>query len=407
MGLTIAQVSNSCSRNGGVGTYVLNLCRALGNAGHRVFVVHADPTVSSPPPGAHDHFFVEEFDHFSDEDRSRSTARSVMHVLQRLRPDVVHIQSNNNFVLEADIREQFPSIKSLHLYDFCPSETKFHHASGVTCQHATGPLCIARLGYKRCMLTKRPSIMWSHYRRAVAANQNNAHYNKLIVGSEFVKKQAIASGYPASQITVVPYFTRLPGDSRQAKEDNKTVLFTGRVAREKGLGKLLEAMALIRSDWNLIVDGDGPDLNRTKQIARRLGLSNRTDFVGWAAEDQHLELFRKASVVAVPSVWPEPFGMVGIEAMSHAKPVVAFNVGGITQWLEDGHTGFAVTPYDLKGMSERIGYLLQNEPIAKEMGLNGRRRVEQEFSADKHVNKLLELYREVRNVRTQSKASSS
>jgi glycosyltransferase involved in cell wall biosynthesis len=87
--------------------------------------------------------------------------------------------------------------------------------------------------------------------------------------------------------------------------------------------------------------------------------------------------------------------MVGIEAMSFSKPVVAFNVGGIPDWLEDGVTGFLVKPYDVGEMAEKIGYLLEHLEVAEEMGSKGRKRVEQDFNKDKHVSSLLQIYKEV------------
>jgi glycosyltransferase involved in cell wall biosynthesis len=89
--------------------------------------------------------------------------------------------------------------------------------------------------------------------------------------------------------------------------------------------------------------------------------------------------------------------MVGIEAMSYGKPVVAFNVGGIPEWLEHRVTGFLVKPYDVKAMAENIDFLLENPTIAQKMGEMGRKQVELLFSKENHINRLLEIYRQVIN----------
>ena len=398
--LKIAQLSQDYSAKGGVATYVRSLCTALGADGHEVTVIHADPGMPLPPPGVARQFYVEGFDKFGSKSDSRRSASRVIEILEALSPQVVHIHANNNFLLEMEVHQCFPVIKTLHVYDFCPSGNKFHHALGKVCHHPTGPLCVARMGYKRCVLSKRPSVIWKLYQRCVEANRNNASYLKLIVASEYVKQQAVASRYPANQIEVLPYFTGLPDLSTAADNGENTILFVGRVVREKGLEHLLSAVSLVRTPWRLIVGGDGMDLGRAKRIAHSLGLSGRIEFAGWADSEQHLRFYREASVVVVPSIWPEPFGMVGIEAMSYGKPVVAFNVGGIPEWLEDGATGFLVKPYDVKEMAEKISYLLEHPQTAHEMGMRGRKRVEQEFTEENHIARLLEIYGEVCSERT-------
>jgi len=97
-------------------------------------------------------------------------------------------------------------------------------------------------------------------------------------------------------------------------------------------------------------------------------------------------------VVVVPSRWPEPFGVVGIEAMAHGRPVVAFGVGGIPDWLADGVGGFIVPPADVATMADRIAAVLAHPTEAEAMALRGRARVLREFSEAAHLAKLLPLY---------------
>jgi len=97
-------------------------------------------------------------------------------------------------------------------------------------------------------------------------------------------------------------------------------------------------------------------------------------------------------VVVVPSRWPEPFGIVGIEAMAHGRPVVAFGVGGIPEWLTDGVGGFVVPPADVATMAGRIVSVLANPAEAEAMALRGRARVLRDFSEEAHLAKLVPLY---------------
>ena len=104
------------------------------------------------------------------------------------------------------------------------------------------------------------------------------------------------------------------------------VVFAGRVVAAKGLDVLIRALPDIRG--TLAVCGDGWAAPRASRLARELSVEDKVEFLGWAT-DADLQPLRRASVVAVPSLWPEPFGLTGIEAMSNGVPVVGSNTGGI------------------------------------------------------------------------------
>ena len=95
-----------------------------------------------------------------------------------------------------------------------------------------------------------------------------------------------------------------------------------------------------------------------------------------------------------PSLWAEPFGIVGIEAMARGVPVVGFNVGGVRDWLEDEKTGYLVGRNDTAAMSNRVKVLLDDSELRKRMGLAGMEKVRREFGREKHLERLLALYRE-------------
>ncbi len=394
--MKIVQISQECSSNGGVGTYVCGLLPALQSAGHDVSIIHADLNADCSLSQTNQ-FYVKDFDRYASKIETEQSALQVVEILKSIEPNIVHVHGCNNFYLESIIRKQFHAIKTLHAYDFCPSGNKFHHALQKVCVHPTSALCVPRMIYKRCLLSKRPNVIWNHYRRAVKANRNNSYYKKLIVASEHVKAQAVASAYPADQIEVIPYYTKLPTINTASADSEKKVLFVGRIVPEKGLNKLLIAFSQLHASAKLIIAGEGRDLAKIKSLSRKLGIENRVCFAGWANSDQKDELYKSASVVVIPSIWPEPFGIVGIEAMSYAKPVVAFRIGGISEWLDDCKTGFLIPPYDVSEMSTKIDLLLQLKDAAIEMGMVGRAKVEKQFSEAHHIQRLLETYNNVIN----------
>jgi glycosyltransferase involved in cell wall biosynthesis len=117
-------------------------------------------------------------------------------------------------------------------------------------------------------------------------------------------------------------------------------------------------------------------------------------FTGWLDPKEIKSLYQQAAVVVVPSLWPEPFGMVGIEALNHGKPVVAFNVGGVSEWLKHGENGFLVPPKDISRLAAAIETILTNPGLAHRMGQRARALAVEQFDIDRHVGQLLEVYQE-------------
>jgi glycosyltransferase involved in cell wall biosynthesis len=98
----------------------------------------------------------------------------------------------------------------------------------------------------------------------------------------------------------------------------------------------------------------------------------------------------------MPSLWPEPFGLVGIEAHAAGRPVVASATGGVADWLEDGISGLCVKPGDKGALAAALNELLADPQRQQTMGAAGRRTVAARFSRQQHVAALLDAYRSAR-----------
>jgi glycosyltransferase involved in cell wall biosynthesis len=173
------------------------------------------------------------------------------------------------------------------------------------------------------------------------------------------------------------------------------VLFAGRLIAHKGADTLIRAFEQVPEPARLVVSGSGPELPRLRRLAERLGLSERIEFKGDRPAAR--ELYPSARLVVVPSLWPEPFGLVGPEAMAHGLPVIASRVGGIPEWLADGEVGFLFEPGDVQGLADRINRLLFDRPLARRLGQQARARAGSRFTVPGYVDRFLELLREARS----------
>jgi len=382
--LRVAFLTPDWNPNGGVATHVRLAAAALAGAGHQVHVLYRHPSDGVGLPGV----TIAQLDRQPD---------AAMDQLLAFRPDIAHFHFLNDIELERRVLGEFPALKTFHVFDYCPAGTKFHHALDRNCTVATSLACVPRQAYLRCTLSKRPTVWWRQYREAAALNEHNRAFSRIIVASRFVKDEAVRTGYDAARITVVPYFTSLPATSRPPRRNH--VLFVGRLTREKGVDLLFDALARLTGDWTCTIVGDGMIGEALRADAAARGLGGRVTFAGWLTGVALEAAFQDASVVAVPSRWPEPFGIVGIEAMAHRRPVVAFRVGGIPDWLDDGMAGFGIEPLDTAAFAGRLQWVFDHPDDAAGMGQAGRARVEREFDSRAHLSRLLPLYQEVSGVR--------
>lgn len=155
---------------------------------------------------------------------------------------------------------------------------------------------------------------------------------------------------------------------------------------------LIGALPAVHGNARLIIVGDGPAIDELKNLAEELDMSSRITFAGWLSHDKLDVLYRRCTLAVVPSVWPEPFGIVGIEAMAYERPVVAFDVGGISEWLKEGESGFLVKGGDEKALAEKINVLLENPDTAGHMGVKAKRLAENRFAADLHMRMLISVF---------------
>ena len=188
--------------------------------------------------------------------------------------------------------------------------------------------------------------------------------------------------------------------------DRPYVLFVGRITRQKGVPHLLRAARTIDPSAQLVLCAGAPDTPAIDQEFRALveELRRRRDVVLWIPEmlprPEVIQLLSHATVFACPSIY-EPLGIVNLEAMACAAPVVASAVGGIPEVVEDGVTGLLVA-YDEKdpaaferGLAEAIDSVIADPAAAARLGAAGRERAVREFGWDAIARRTLAVYEQI------------
>jgi len=184
-------------------------------------------------------------------------------------------------------------------------------------------------------------------------------------------------------------------DRLNLKADNFVIGSIGGLRKVKGYEFLLEAIAIVRKVFpnvKLVLVGDGPQRSLLQQKAEKLGVSDIVIFLGWRKDIPQL---LSAFDLYVCSSLKEGISISILEAMAASKPVIATNVGGNPEVVEDGKTGLLVPPKDPQKIAEAVSKLLDNENKQLEMGRAGLERVKEKFSISKTVREYKEVYLEV------------
>jgi glycosyltransferase involved in cell wall biosynthesis len=210
----------------------------------------------------------------------------------------------------------------------------------------------------------------------------------VIVASDYVRRRLREGGVPADLLKTVPYFVEAgERDRPPVRPTTPTpfrVLYIGRLSEVKGIEVLLDAWARADPTWQLVIAGDGYHRAALEARARNLALTN-VQFAGYVESDiERGHLYQSSDVVVMPSVWPEPFGIVGLEAMSWGRPVIASDVGGVRDWLADGRVGFLARPDDPDDLERLLRRLAGDPQLRSTLGDQGRAHVQKHFGWHNH-----------------------
>lgn len=340
---------------GGTESYLRATLPALVAAGDSVRVV-ARSAAQPAAYGVEAH--VVEWSDEHDEP-SAGAAAEIASIVRDFAPDVVAAHN----VLDAGVLRAAEAPRRIyHLHDhrpFCPNGDRLYPQGGGICNV---PMSTSGCGFHSlvhgCAYGPRPRTF-----ALVAVREQVARWVRLadstVVFSAYMGAVAYRNGVPIDAVrTIAPplenaAFATVPAMRPSAD----VVLFAGRVMPSKGARSLVRAIARIEASTRprVAIAGDGPDLAATIEEARSLGVA--LDALGRLDTAALRSAYDDATLVAMPSTWGEPFGLVGVEAFARGRPVVAYDSGGIEQWLS-AERGDLVPRGDEDGLARAILELL-------------------------------------------------
>jgi len=240
---------------------------------------------------------------------------------------------------------------------------------------------------------------------------NLAKADKIVAISKFIKRSLLSLGYREEKIEVIynpvisdgnfnhAFDEKIVNFVKRLSEKFKILFTAARMHYEKGLDVAIRALHElpngVRSKFVLILAGDGPYLSFFKSLAKRLGVEKRTIFLGYLSHRTVLEMYKYAYLTLLPSRFEEPLGRTILESMYFGTPVIATNVGGIPELIDDGYNGFLVERDDYKAIADKILYLYKHEKDYLKMCKNAKNFVKTNFNGDNLAEKMIRLYESI------------
>ena len=297
-----------------------------------------------------------------------------------------------------ELKDQCPAVYTVHNHHpYCPSGSKYFPQDGSVCDRKMSVIgCTWGHLIDGCGSRRPQKIIFNLGRSYSALNALKKLGITVIANSDYVRSQLIANGLPAAQVVTLrcgiaaPVSKHIPLD--RAVHNQQRILFAGRIVKDKGLDWLLRAMPLLDPSIHLDIAGDGWSMPQMRRLADELDLGDRLNWHGWCQGEQLEELYRQSFAVIFPSVWPEPAGLITLEAYARFRPVIASAVGGIPEHIVDGKTGILVPPNDVQQLADAINDLAANFDKARAIGLAGNALFHEEFTIAIHAQRLRKIY---------------
>ncbi len=376
---------------GGAEANVFVTAQALRQRGHTVALAHGSGT----------HHGEAEWREVFSENFSVGAAHTaddaaLTQALAQFRPDVVFLHKfSAPGVLASLLNSGLPIVRMVHDHDlYCMRGYKYNVLTRRVCLRAASAYCVFPCGASiaRGSAGGFP-LRWVSYpakRREIDLNKKIHH---LVVASHYMREELLRNGFSPAQIEIHAPVPRAAATADEPTFGRRNlIVYAGQIIRGKGVDILLQSLAKVTVPFECVILGDGTQRAACEALSARLGLSDRVRFEGFVPQARIAAYYREASLSVMSSLWPEPFGATGLEAMRCGLPVVAFDAGGISEWLLNGENGFLVPWMDRVAFATRVDALLLDKTLARRLGANGRKLADERFNFSGYIDGLETLF---------------
>ena len=354
---------------GGTETFHYNLANALTAAGHKViyFSMYDERNI----PCEQDSYFTSNIN-YNDRDMgllkkvkiglkliySFEAKTKINRLVEDEKPDIAHIgllhRQLTFSIVDVLKRHNIPVVMHLHeLTPLCPCYTMLRN-DGTICNE-----CMVS-GYWNCVKHK---CMKGSFTKSLLAYveaqflKYGDYYNKVdlyIAECDFYKKLVASSHFTNSPIIKMNNFLPIEQEYKSYSKCDDYILYFGRYSREKGVLTILKAFNILKCKEKLVLVGNGTELDNINNYILENKLQNKVEVYGAIFGKEMEQIIEKAKAILVPSEWYENGAFVALQALAKGKIVIASNIAGLAEIIQDGETGFLAEPGNPKSFAEVV-----------------------------------------------------
>ncbi len=316
--------------------------------------------------------------------------------------DIFHIHKINS-ILSHSILLLLKKRVILHIHDFsyvCPK-------LGITYDYKICPNYMKKYSlHKKCMQYKERKINFFYdFFKVLRLTLNRFLLKKyvdyFICPSKKLKELMQKTlKIPDDKITYLPNFIEFNENKKIDfnKINSKQFLFIGRISKEKGIDVAIKGVNHLFKkeklrDIKLNIIGDGPELENLRKIVINLKLDENIKFLGRINNKELDQYYQESCAVLMPSVCLENIPIVALESMKNKKPIIASNVGGYPDLIEQAKNGYLFEIGDYREMAKYIKNFYNNKELSIKLGEYGFEKLKKEFNKEEYYKKLMEIYR--------------
>ena len=406
--MKILYINNFFTKYGGAEKVFYDEACLFKNKGHQVYFFATNKQPYFEPGYEYSQYFPEYNDY-----RQQSHIKSLKYInkiyynkeasynlklfLNEIKPDIVHCHNILYYltpsILKVIYETNIPAVITLHdTRHLCPAGTMLYknkeYCDKELCIKGNSQYCLLNR-CKENSLSKSVLVTTEFKYRKRSGLFDKA--NIYIVPSDALKQLTIRSGIAEEKIIVINNFADeyLISIKPDYKEGDY-FFYAGRIDEIKGIKFMIDTFASL-PQIKLIIAGTGKDEAKYRRVIDKKNITN-IKFTGYLGKKELSKYFNNAIATILPGYWFENFPMVVVESFAHGKPVIATNVGGVSELVKDSVNGAVIPVQNVSALVDSINKLNTDKQMAVMMGRNARKYLETYLTPDIHYEKLIGVY---------------
>lgn len=299
----------------------------------------------------------------------------IRNILRKENPDIVHIHNFKgfSFAFSAVKSMNLPLIFTMHDYFIECLQENLIKSSGRVCDNLP-ILCRLYVKIQKYLKDNKADVVTAPSQFVIEKLKNDGFFEKI-------------------RTMKLPLGIELDNTGKIEKNyETINILFVGRLNRYKGVHILIDAFKQLKyKNIHLHIVGEGKEKDELKKIAK---YNENITFYGFVSESELIELYKKANITVFPSIWYETFGIVIIESFKYSTPVIASNIGGFPELIENGCNGFLFEAGNVEELKKLLENLIENPNELKRLSINAFES-SKKYSMEEHTQRLTRLYEEL------------